>query len=236
MYEYLVSWERKTTNGACRVPGPRPMTRSGTWPSGRQITSRPCGRREGRNAALNPSMALEARWRWCSTSSTVIEQRCALGAKPVLQCPVGAKGCRDSAAASRVGRALVDQVPALTASSDKPGQHALLRHPAPVRELRAPSERLDAPRHLLNQRLGTGRYRHTPAPRAACHRRLERIESLNGPAHSRRALHSARLALRRRTLSCARILPNRPSASPSRSIAVGAPLQTPAHLVHLEST
>ena len=60
---------------------------------------------------------------------------------------------------------------------------------------------------------------HSSAPRSVS---IAASNASNRPmasAHSRRALDSSRLALRRRTLSCARILPNRPSASPSRSIA-----------------
>ena len=52
-----------------------------------------------------------------------IEQRCALGAKPVLQCPVGAKKMSRQRAASRVGRALVqlpDQVPADAPQASRP--------------------------------------------------------------------------------------------------------------------
>ena len=133
----------------------------------------------------------------------------------------------------------------------EPGQHALLRQHQPrrpvaqvLRELRAlpHPERLDALRHPLNQRLHVlGAVQLTGCdvdtlqrPAQRVHRRLELIESLNGlgtlaprarqcafgfaPAH---LVARAYLAQSPQRLSLAL---NRP---------IGAPLQTPAHLVHL---
>ena len=71
-----------------------------------------------------------------------IEQRCALGAEPVLQCPVGAKKMSRQRAASRVGRALVqlpDQVPA-----DAPQAHGL-NGPALGQRLEPGATRSSAP-------------------------------------------------------------------------------------------
>ena len=105
-----------------------------------------------------------------------IEQRCALGAEPVLQCPVGAEQMTRQRTTARVGRVAVqrpDQVPAqasqahrrhrpLLAQRFEPGQHALLCQHQPrravakiPRKLRAlpRRERVDSPRRLRNQRL-----------------------------------------------------------------------------------
>ena len=69
-----------------------------------------------------------------------IEQRCALGAKPVLQCPVGAKKMSRQRAAPRVGRALVqlpDQVPADAPHLPRPPPPRQGRHPQPPQGARA---------------------------------------------------------------------------------------------------
>ena len=133
----------------------------------------------------------------------------------------------------------------------EPGQHALLRQHQPrrpvaqvLRELRAlpHPERLDALRHPLNRRLHvlgavqlTGLDVDTfQRPAQRVHRRLERIDSLNGlgtlaPSSRQCAfgLASVRLVIRAYLAQS----PQRLSLAFNRCI--GAPLQTPAHLVHL---
>ena len=166
-----------------------------------------------------------------------------------LERPIGPKKMTRQRTAPRVGGALVqlpDQVPADASQTHRrhrpllgqrlePRQQALLRQHQSrhavvkiLRKLRAlpHPERLDTPRHLLDQRLDVlavqlpvWRSTHSSAPRSVA---IAASKASNPPmasVHSRRVLDRARLALRRRALSCARILPNRPSASPSRSIA-----------------
>ena len=140
-----------------------------------------------------------------------LEQRCARRAKSVLQCPVGGEQMTIQRTMPGARRTLVqrpDQVPAQARQAHRlrrpglgqrlePGQHALLRQHQPrrpvaqgLRELRAlpHSERLDALRHPLNQRLHvrgavqlTGLDVDTlQRPAQRVHRRLELIESLDG--------------------------------------------------------
>ena len=194
-----------------------------------------------------------------------LEQRCARATELVVQCPVGPKEMTRQRTIPGARRALVqrpDQVPAQARQAHRlrrpglgqclePGQHALLRQRqarCPVAqvlgELRAlpHPERLDAPRHLLNQRLDmlgavqlTGLDVDTlQRPAQRVHRRLERIESLDGLAtlapRSRQCafgLASVRLVIRAYLAQS----PQRFSLAFNRPI--GAPLQTPAHLVHL---
>ena len=105
-----------------------------------------------------------------------IEQRCALGAEPVLQCPVGGEQMTRQRTMARAGRALAqlpDQVPADASQAHRrhrpplaqciePRQHALLCQHQPrravakiLRKLRAlpRPELTDSPRRLRNQRL-----------------------------------------------------------------------------------
>ena len=133
----------------------------------------------------------------------------------------------------------------------EPGQHAPLgqhqtRRPiaqvlGKLRALPHP-ERLNTPRHLLNQRLDVlGAMQRTGGevdtferPAQGVHRRLERVESLDGlgalaprPRQRVFGLAPARLVMRAYLAQS----PQRLSLALNRG--VGAPLQAPAHLVHL---
>ena len=155
------------------VPSPVRSIEPGT-----EQVRRPCGRRDrGVVPALNPSMALEARWRWCSTSS--------IASSDALSGPSRVRLSRQRAA-PRVGRALV-QRPSTSRSAHglngpalEPGAGAALlrqhqtrrpmtqvlckpRTPPPRATYAAPPAQ-STPARAAHRSRG----RHIPAPHAAC--------------------------------------------------------------------
>ena len=154
----------------------------------------PLWTRIGASAALNPSMALDARWRWCSTGLDGID---ALWAEPVLH-PVG--GERDSARAGRLRSSLTkyqQMHPRRTAGIDhrcpKPRQHALLCQHQPRRAVAlrsfahspVPSSPIRPAACAINASTCSGRCSSplatsSRAPRATCPSPPRRRESFDG--------------------------------------------------------
>ena len=187
-------------------------------------------RRDRGAAALNPSMALEARWRWCSTASTASKRALAAPSRsgPAARMTRQRDAGRAQDACAAPGPSTSTGTP--SSPPRRPlGQRSrgntLRQHqprrpvaqgsdsPTPSDSMRCAAPSINA--HVLGAVQLTGVDVDTlQRPAQRVHRRLELIESLDGLGTLRR-LDSSRLALRRRTLSARKS----PQASPSRSIA-----------------